>query len=61
VGVRISAENQMADSIRRILSDFQEIQPRLRGMHLEAIGQVNGGGPLLQLSASAGTIFLKRQ
>jgi len=60
VGVRISAENQMADSIRRILSDFREIQPRLRGMHLEAEGQVNGGGPLLQISASSGTIFLKR-
>ena len=61
VGVRISAENQMADSIRRILSDFREIQPRLRGMHVEAEGQVNGGGPLLQISASSGTIFLKRQ
>jgi DUF4097 and DUF4098 domain-containing protein YvlB len=61
LGVRISAENQMADSIRRILSDFREIQPRLRGMHVEAEGQVNGGGPLLQISASSGTIFLKRQ
>jgi DUF4097 and DUF4098 domain-containing protein YvlB len=61
LGVTISAENQMADSIRRILSDFREIQPRLRGMHLEAEGRVNGGGPLLQLSASSGTIFLKRE
>jgi hypothetical protein len=60
VGVRISAETQLADSIRRILSDFREIQPRLNGMHLQAIGQVNGGGPLLQLSAASGTIFLKR-
>ena len=61
VGVKISAENQMADSVRRILSDFREIQPHLRGMHLEAEGRVNGGGPLLQLSASSGTIFLKRE
>lgn len=61
VGVRISAENRMADSIRRILSDFSGIQPRLRGMHLEADGAVNGGGPLLQISTSSGTIFLKRQ
>jgi hypothetical protein len=61
VGVRISAENQMADSIRRIVSDFREIQPHLIGMHLAAEGRVNGGGPLLQLSASSGTIFLKRQ
>jgi DUF4097 and DUF4098 domain-containing protein YvlB len=61
VGVRISAENQMADSLRRILSDFREIQPHLNGMHLVADGRLNGGGPLLQLSASSGTIFLKRQ
>jgi DUF4097 and DUF4098 domain-containing protein YvlB len=61
VGVRISAETQLADSIRRILSDFREIQPRLNGMRLQAAGQVNGGGPLLQLSALSGTIFLKRQ
>ncbi len=61
VGVRISAENQMADSIRRILSEFGEIQPHLNGMHLVADGRLNGGGPLLQLSASSGTIFLKRQ
>lgn len=61
VGVRINAESQMADSVRRILSDFREIQPHLIGMRLRAEGRVNGGGPLLQLSASSGTIFLKRQ
>jgi DUF4097 and DUF4098 domain-containing protein YvlB len=61
LGVRISAENQMADSIRRIFSEFREIQPRWQGMRLEAAGAVNGGGPLLQISASAGTIYLKRQ
>ena len=61
LGVTISAENQMADSIRRILSDFRDIQPRLRGMRLIAEGRLNGGGPLLQISASSGTIFLKKQ
>ena len=61
VGVRINAENQFADSLRRILSDFREIQPRLSGMRVLAEGRLNGGGPLLQLSASSGTIFLKRQ
>lgn len=61
LGVRINAENQLADSLRRIVSDFHEIQPRLIGMRLEAAGRVNGGGPLLRISASSGTIFLKRQ
>ena len=61
VGVRISAENQMADSMRRILSDFREIQPHVDGVRLRADGRVNGGGPLLQIMASSGTIFLKRQ
>jgi DUF4097 and DUF4098 domain-containing protein YvlB len=61
VGVRISAETQLTDSMRRIVSDFGDIQPHLNGMHLRADGRVNGGGPLLQLSASSGTIFLKRQ
>ena len=60
LGVTVSVENQMADSIRRIVSDFSEVQPRLRGMHLEAQGRVNGGGPLLQISASSGTVFLRR-
>ncbi len=61
IGVTIRAENQMADTMRRIVSEFREIQPRSMGTHLVAQGQVNGGGPLLQISASAGTIFLKRQ
>jgi DUF4097 and DUF4098 domain-containing protein YvlB len=61
ISVTIRAENQMADTLRRIVSEFREIQPRPIGTHLVAQGQVNGGGPLLQISASAGTIFLKRQ
>jgi len=61
ISVTIRAENQMADTMRRIISEFREIQPRSVGTHLVAQGQVNGGGPLLQISASAGTIFLKRQ
>src|ERR1039457_2740825 len=61
ISVTIRAENQMADTLRRIVSEFREIQPRPIGTHLVAQGQVNGGGPLLQISASSGTIFLKRQ
>jgi hypothetical protein len=61
IGVTIRAENQMADTMRRIVSEFRDIQPRAMGTHLVAQGAVNGGGPLLQIVASSGTIFLKRQ
>ncbi len=61
VGVRIRAENEMADTLRRIISDFRELQVRRQGTQIVAEGPVNGGGPLLQISATAGTIFIKRQ
>jgi DUF4097 and DUF4098 domain-containing protein YvlB len=61
VGVTIRAQNQMADSLRRINSDYRELQPRPVGTWLVAEGRLNGGGPLLQISASSGTIFIKRQ
>ena len=61
VGVNIQAQNQLADSLRRIVSDFREIQPRRQGNRLVAEGAVNGGGPLLQISGMGGTVFIKRQ
>jgi DUF4097 and DUF4098 domain-containing protein YvlB len=61
VGVTIQAQNQMSDSLRRIVSDFREIQPRRQGTRLVAEGSVNGGGPLLQISGTGGTVFIKRQ
>jgi len=47
----------------RIISDFSEIRPRLRQdeTETEALGTINGGGPLLRLMASGGTIYLRRQ
>ena len=62
-GVRltIKAENDRADSMRRIVSDFPGIPVRIRGNHLVAEGPLNGGGPLLQISGTGGTIYLKRQ
>jgi DUF4097 and DUF4098 domain-containing protein YvlB len=61
VGVNIRAANQMADTIRRISSEFPGIQVRRQGTRLVAEGPVNGGGPLLQISATSGTITIKRQ
>jgi DUF4097 and DUF4098 domain-containing protein YvlB len=59
--VTIKAENDRADTLRRIVSDFPAIAVHMRGTHLVAEGPVNGGGPLLQISGTGGTIFLKRQ
>jgi DUF4097 and DUF4098 domain-containing protein YvlB len=61
VGVTIQADNTMADSLRRIISDFSGVQPRRQGTHVVAAGVVNGGGPVLQLAATGGTIFIKKQ
>ena len=61
VGVTIQAENAMADSARRIVSEFPQIPVRVVGMRVVAEGAVNGGGPVLHVSASSGTIFIKRK
>ncbi len=47
---------------RRIVSDFEEIRSRTHaGARAEAEGSLNGGGPLLRLTALAGNIYLHRQ
>jgi DUF4097 and DUF4098 domain-containing protein YvlB len=61
VGVTIQAENAMGDTVRRIVSEFPAIPVRRQGMRVVAEGPVNGGGPVLRLSDTGGTIFIKRQ
>jgi hypothetical protein len=61
VGVNIRAQNDMADSLRRIVSDFSQVNVRRQGRLVVAEGPVNGGGPLLQISATVGTIFIRKQ
>ena len=61
LGLTIRAANQMSDSLRRIISDYPAIQIGRRGTQLVAEGRVNGGGPLLQITGTGGTIFIKRQ
>ena len=61
IGVTIRAENAMADSMRRIVSDFPALAARRQGNRLVAQGSVNGGGPLLQISDTGGTIFIRRR
>ena len=61
LGVTIQAENAMADSLRRILSEFPQIMSRRQGTRVVAQGRVNGGGPVLHVSSQDGTIFIKRK
>jgi hypothetical protein len=61
VRVTVRAENERADSIQRIVSDFHEIPVRLRGSLAVAEGAINGGGPTISLVANGGTIYIKRQ
>jgi hypothetical protein len=61
VGVTVRAENEMADSIRRIVSEFPGIPVKLRGSQVVAEGVINGGGPTISLVATGGTIYIKRQ
>jgi len=61
VGVTVRAQNELADSIRRIVSDFPGISVRVQGGQVVAEGPVNGGGPILRISGTGGTIFIKRQ
>ena len=61
VSVTILAENGMADTPRRIVSEFPQVPVRRMGTRLVAQGAVNGGGPVLRISAVFGTIFIRRQ
>lgn len=61
LGVKIRAENELSGGIRRIVSDFPGISTRVQGAHVVAEGDINGGGPLLRISGTGGTIFIKRQ
>jgi DUF4097 and DUF4098 domain-containing protein YvlB len=61
VGVTIQAQNSMADTLRRIISEFSEIPVRREGPRVIAAGSVNGGGPLVQIVGMGGTIFIRRQ
>jgi DUF4097 and DUF4098 domain-containing protein YvlB len=60
VGVTIRAENRISD-IRRIISEFPGLPVRMVGTRVVAEGPVNGGGPLLGLTGTGGTIFIRKQ
>ncbi|MBM3810701.1 MAG: hypothetical protein FJW20_03585 [Acidimicrobiia bacterium] len=65
LAVTVEAMNDSAGRMRRIVSDFPEIPSRvvlpLVIQRMMTTGQLNGGGPLLRISARNGTIYLKKQ
>ena len=65
LAVTILAMNEMPGKYGRIVSEFSEIRvlpviAPIRGPVL-AEGALNGGGPVLRVAASRGTIFLRRK
>jgi hypothetical protein len=56
-GVTIRAETDRG----HVVSDFPGIRQRTVGMQILAEGTLNGGGPLLRIAGTGGTIFIKRQ
>jgi DUF4097 and DUF4098 domain-containing protein YvlB len=62
LAVTVEATNNTPGA-QRIVSDFQEIRPRLQegNSRSEASGSINGGGAVLRLVSSGGTIYLRRQ
>jgi hypothetical protein len=63
IPITVQASNETAGNGRRIVSDFPEIRIRNAGaaIPLVAEGMLNGGGPVLRIFASGGTIYLRRQ
>ncbi len=61
VGVTVRADNELSDTMRRITTEYSNIRVRRQGTHLVAEGPVNGGGPVLQIAAAGGTIYIRRQ
>jgi hypothetical protein len=64
IAVTVQAKNQTIGGGSRIVSDFPEIRIRSSGYGAPqafAEGTLNGGGPILQIQAAGGTIYLRRQ
>jgi DUF4097 and DUF4098 domain-containing protein YvlB len=61
LGIRILAQIESAPSSKRIVCDFPGVKVRMDGPLVVAEGAINGGGPLLRLSSTGGTIYIRRQ
>ena len=61
LAVTIRAHNLSVQSGRHIISEFPGLAIRLEDGMAVAEGALNGGGPVLRLTGSGGTIFIRRQ
>lgn len=62
LAVTVKAESADAGRLANIFSEFPEIRVLFGPMRpMQATGTINGGGPLLRLSAAGGSVHLKRQ
>jgi len=59
--ITIRAESLHSESPRRIVSEFPGLVPRIEGARAVAEGKIAGGGPLLRLASSSGTIYIRQQ
>lgn len=58
--VTVRAQNETPGNSRRIISDFAGIAVKSSGLAVTAEGSLNGGGPLVRLVSTGGTIYIRR-
>jgi hypothetical protein len=58
--ITIRAENGTSGNVRTIVSEFPGLEIRTVGRMAVADGKLHGGGPLLKLTSTGGTIYIKR-
>ena len=62
MALTIMAQSIVNGEAGRIITDFPEFRLAVRGGRVEtAEGSLNGGGPVLQVVASGGTVYLRRR
>jgi DUF4097 and DUF4098 domain-containing protein YvlB len=61
IGLTIRARNTGATHLESIVSEFPGLQIGVRGGTATAIGALNGGGPLLQIQVTSGTIWIRKK
>ncbi len=57
----IRAQNVTYGGKKRIVTDFPAILVKAVGPNAVAEGELNGGGPLVRIAASGGTIYIRRE